>query len=115
MNITKRATYKLNFDKLVTPNGRVRYTCTQAERTTDSIFLSELLDLISNNLYDALIEEIDSAINSMPYEEYFSFDASSMEDSLKISPPIAIINGEYEIQLSDLKQLLLEWKDFCEK
>lgn len=51
----------------------------------------------------------------MPYEEYFSFDASSMEDSLKIASPIAIINGEYEIQLSDLKQLLLEWKDFREK
>jgi hypothetical protein len=110
--MTKREQYKLSFDKMNIPNWGVRYTCTQTQVTDDSIYLSQLLDLLSVRQADEFLYELNNALSGAYFEEYFSFNASSIDYSVRIMPPNVVINGTYSITLNNLKELVEEWVQF---
>lgn len=112
--MTKQELYKLNFEKLNIKDWGIRYGCTSySNNVTGSSQLASLLDTLSDREPDYLLEEINLALSGGDYEEYYSPDMSGVE-SVRISPPNAIINDDFSISLIDLKELLEEWIEFVE-
>jgi len=110
--MTKQEQYKLKFEKINTPIKRVMCTCRQMQVTNDSIYLCRLLDDISDKSPQYLLNEINNALINGSYEEYFEPDGSL--ESVRINPPNAIVNENYKITLTDLRELLIEWITFCD-
>ena len=100
-----------------TPNGRIRFTCTPAVRTSTSVEsyeLSNLLDTLSNREAVSFRTEIEIAISGGEFEEFYSIDQADSEDIIQFVPPNVILNEKYKIGLVDLMLLLDEWILFCE-
>lgn len=112
----KSEQYRLWFSKSQASDGRVRYSCYPAIRTTtsdESYYLAGLLDLLSDSEPKYLLEEIENALNNKYFEEYYSLDHSGPDDSIQILPPNVILNNSFSISLIELKLLLEEWILFC--
>lgn len=110
--MTKGEQYKLGFTKSHISGWGILYHCTQTEVTNDSIYLARLLNTLSNHA-EPLLEDVETALTGTPEDEYYTFNVSSVDDSVRFLPPNAIINGDYTISLVNLKALLEEWIAFC--
>ncbi len=102
--------YSLSFQK-INWDSRIRYSCFSANNSINgSPQLANLLDVLSDREPDGLLEEVNLALIGGDYEP----DMSSV-DTIRITPPNAIINDSYTISLIELKQLLEEWIEFVKQ
>ena len=109
--MTKREFYKLQFSKIKTTGYSDSFICIGSNTVVGSLQLANLLDVLSDREPDSLLEEIELTINGGYYEEIYRIDGSSV-DKVELMPPNAIINDDFTIALTDLKELLEGWIQF---
>ncbi len=109
--------YELFFSKIRdNDSGNIFYSCEGNNLVEGSICLSLLLTSIANIEAETLLQEINTAIGNVDFEEDYLLDFDS-SIWLDFNPPEVRINytgglSSYTMTLISLQQLLEEWIDF---
>jgi len=107
--------YGLSFERLKVVDWGLTYTCSGSSSIEGSGSLALLLDMLSDNEPQFLLDEVELAITGGSYEEYYSPDGAQGHNGVRIVSPNAIINGTFTMPLTELKLLLQEWIAFVEQ
>lgn len=110
--MSKRQQYNLTFSKITTSGFSDSFVCTRAVKTTEALVLSGLLNSLGEREGPQLLEEIEHALNNLPFEEYYTADGVILSDGVQIIPPNAIISQQIQLSLIELKSLIEEWVEF---
>lgn len=110
--MTKREYYNLEFQKINAPGFSSRYFCGVKESTIANNYISTLLSDLGRKESPYVLAEIENALNSKYYEQYYTLDGSMGNNGLQILPPNALIHNEFEICLLELKEILEEWIEY---
>ncbi len=107
--MSKREQYGITFYQTITSDGNNGYLCRK-----DNINQHSHLTIICRlniSETESLINNINNAISGKYYEQFFSSDNIESE-TVELSYPNVIINGNLIIPMQDLKELLQEWLNF---
>jgi len=113
MGMMIKKKYGLQFEKITDKEfDYISYSCSPTPSIPGSGFLALLLDMVSDEEPEFLLEEIDAALNEKEFEEYYFPNNAQGNNGVHISPPNAIIKEAFALPLTELKILLEEWIDF---